>query len=194
MVPAWPGPAFGSAVSQNCQHIILPHQADILYRGSPSPSMEMRSGTKCASHFKKDPDLSRSPGPAGKKPGRGINMQGTGALTQKLRDDFMERTENLEHLPASIWSGSSPCARWRTPSASRSTSLWGGFGAVRSQVRSPRAQSDPGPDAPSGGLTASLGQSSSGPPLGRRRTNQTDAKIMRQIYRNFCERNAVSGS
>ena len=33
----------------------------------------------------------------------------------------------------------------------------------------------------------------SGPPLGRRKASQTDAKIKRQMYRDACERNAVEG-
>ena len=33
----------------------------------------------------------------------------------------------------------------------------------------------------------------SGPPLGRRKATQTDAKIKRQIYQDSCERNAVEG-
>lgn len=33
----------------------------------------------------------------------------------------------------------------------------------------------------------------SGPPLGRRKASETDAKIKRQMYRDTCERNAVEG-
>ena len=33
----------------------------------------------------------------------------------------------------------------------------------------------------------------SGPPLGRRKAGETDAKVQRQIYRDACERNAVEG-
>ena len=38
-----------------------------------------------------------------------------------------------------------------------------------------------------------LGIRLSGPPLGRRKANQTDAKIKRQMYCDSCERNAVEG-
>ena len=33
----------------------------------------------------------------------------------------------------------------------------------------------------------------SGPPLGRRKANESDAKVERQMYRDACERNAVEG-
>jgi hypothetical protein len=38
-----------------------------------------------------------------------------------------------------------------------------------------------------------LGIRLSGPPLGRRKTDQTDAKIKRQMYRDSCERNVIEG-
>ena len=33
----------------------------------------------------------------------------------------------------------------------------------------------------------------SGPPLGRRKASETDAKIMRQIHKDSCDRNAIEG-
>ena len=33
----------------------------------------------------------------------------------------------------------------------------------------------------------------SGPPLGRRKASESDAKISRQMYRDACERNAIEG-
>ena len=33
----------------------------------------------------------------------------------------------------------------------------------------------------------------SGPPLGRRKASETDAKIKRQMYKDSCERNAIEG-